>query len=236
MGNYLKHVLEERQMIQMKNKYMEFLAFRMVHFYLLAKEPNPTQPPSKEEFDAYNIEFGKRRELQKEMILFILKSLDKDLCEKLIHGLHRIAKKHEPEVEKGEYKKAENFVFNIFGEYDTTAQPEEVPDLMNAWINKQNELIEKEMTEDEFIKSICQAVIEFFEIHPYRNGNGNVGRALMLFLSLKKGLYPIVIPKQQRERYANCVAKRDVEDFSKMIKENLEKEEQIWKEMNGFSK
>jgi Fic family protein len=63
----------------------------------------------------------------------------------------------------------------------------------------------------------------FVFIHPYRDGNGRMGRFLMN-LMLASGGYPwMVIPVQQRKEYMNALdvasADGNIEPFSKFIGE-----------------
>lgn len=49
----------------------------------------------------------------------------------------------------------------------------------------------------------------FTQIHPYQDGNGRVARVLTSFILLKAGLLPLVIDRDLRSEYLNCLEKAD---------------------------
>lgn len=49
----------------------------------------------------------------------------------------------------------------------------------------------------------------FTQIHPFQDGNGRVARALAAFVFVKKGLFPIVVGRDDRSRYIDCLEEAD---------------------------
>jgi len=189
------------------------------------------EPPTQEEFEAYHKKMKVLTEGQKEILICIQEHINEELTEEFIHELHRIVFKREANEEKGAYKKEKNVVYNVYKDYDETANPEDVARLMKEWIERQNKFIETEIPKEEIIKHICHSALEFADVHPYKNGNGRIGRALMLYLGIRKSLYPIVIPKEQRFEYGRYMANKDVNGLSKMLMSNLDKEATIYSEL-----
>ena len=50
---------------------------------------------------------------------------------------------------------------------------------------------------------------KFEMIHPFADGNGRVGRMLLNYILLKEGYFPIIIRKNQREKYIKALDAAD---------------------------
>jgi len=75
------------------------------------------------------------------------------------------------------------------------------------------------------IAAICRQHIRFERIHPFSDGNGRVGRALVVYSCLQEKEAPIVIPVEERKRYMNVLNTEDLQGFVAFAKE-LQKEEE----------
>ena len=75
------------------------------------------------------------------------------------------------------------------------------------------------------IAAICRQHIRFERIHPFSDGNGRVGRALIVYSCLQEKEAPIVIPVEERKRYMNVLNTEDLQGFVAFAKE-LQKEEE----------
>ena len=79
---------------------------------------------------------------------------------------------------------------------------------------------------EEKIAAICRQHIRFERIHPFADGNGRVGRALIIYSCLQEKEAPIIIPVGERKRYINYLNTEDLQGFIAFAKELQEKEEE----------
>lgn len=56
----------------------------------------------------------------------------------------------------------------------------------------------------------------FTKIHPYQDGNGRVVRALANLILIKGNLFPVVITRDQREQYIECLERADAGDLKRL--------------------
>lgn len=109
------------------------------------------------------------------------------LTEKLIKELHLILKNGTSDSRKewfavGDYKKVPNEV----GGMDTVL-PEEVAGKMKALLAEYNTGVEKTL------EDILDFHMKFERIHPFKDGNGRVGRLIMFKECLKYNIVPFII-------------------------------------------
>lgn len=71
--------------------------------------------------------------------------------------------------------------------------------------------------------------LRFERIHPFADGNGRTGRALMIWSCLHEGLIPIVIEKEQRGRYINALNRNDTKELTALALSIQEKESERMK-------
>lgn len=140
----------------------------------------------------------------------------KTIDEKYIKDLHTLlfknALKECPEfIEKpiGAFRTEER---KISGSNIQLAKPKEISVLLG------NLLYQKEPTT---IKEIAEFHIKFEKIHPFANGNGRIGRLLMLLQFIKNDMIPPLIKNDFRNEYLDSFS-----DLNKMTK-LLEKSQQI---------
>ncbi len=57
----------------------------------------------------------------------------------------------------------------------------------------------------------------FAQIHPFSDGNGRVGRAILTWHLVRKGFFPIVISRDDRTEYINALESADAGDLSSLI-------------------
>ncbi len=123
--------------------------------------------------------------------------------------------------ERGVFKTEENFIKGV--DFDT-AHPKETPVLMKQWMDNVNFRMDILHSNKDVINLVCESHIEFERIHPFADGNGRTGRLMMNYLLMKKDIAPLVIEKQEKERYIYFLANQDAKSFSDFAEEKINKE------------
>lgn len=118
---------------------------------------------------------------------YVIENAEKPLTEAFIKELHKILKTGTADSRKewfavGRYKK---FANEVGGEM--TAAPDEVPAQMKKLVLQYNDL--KEIT----LEDIIDFHYKFESIHPFQDGNGRVGRLIMLKECLSRDIVPFII-------------------------------------------
>ena len=80
-------------------------------------------------------------------------------------------------------------------------------------------ILEYNKSEADLFRRISLFHIRFERIHPFSDGNGRVGRALIVRELVKNGLAPAVIPKSSRANYFNFLAQQDVDGLASYLRE-----------------
>ncbi|SHM91340.1 Fic family protein [Ruminococcus flavefaciens] len=118
---------------------------------------------------------------------YVIENAEKPLTEAFIKELHKMLKTGTSDSRKdwfavGKYKK---FANEVGGEM--TAAPDEVPAQMKKLISQYNDL--KEIT----LEDIIDFHYQFESIHSFQDGNGRVGRLIMLKECLSRDIVPFII-------------------------------------------
>ena len=71
-------------------------------------------------------------------------------------------------------------------------------------------------TMEEKIEVIMEQHLRFERIHPFSDGNGRTGRALIVHSCLQQGIAPIIINKEGRQEYMNLLSELDVKGLTNM--------------------
>ncbi len=128
-----------------------------------------------------------------------------ELSEKYIKELHRILKNGTSDSRKewftvGEYKKLPNEVGGL-----RTTSPEEVHKEIRELIDLYN--LKNNITLDD----ILEFHVRFERIHPFQDGNGRVGRLIMLKECLKHNIIPFIIDEEHKLFYYRGLAEWEKE-------------------------
>lgn len=118
---------------------------------------------------------------------YVIEKAEKPLTEAFIKELHKMLKTGTADSRKdwfavGKYKK---FANEVGGEI--TAAPDEVPARMKKLISQYSDL--KAVT----LENILDFHYRFEAIHPFQDGNGRVGRLIMLKECLRHSIVPFII-------------------------------------------
>lgn len=101
--------------------------------------------------------------------------------------------------EQGEYRKNQVYIGTIVEASYYPPDYEKVPFLMEEYV--QNKLPVKDSVKEN-IEEIARRHIQFEMIHPFRDGNGRVGRMLLNQQLVNQGLLPLVIEPSGKYRQA----------------------------------
>ncbi|WP_302429759.1 Fic family protein [Fusobacterium varium] len=150
----------------------------------------------------------------------LLLSNQEQMSTELIKEYHKIIMENLVD-NNGEYKKTTN---TIVGADFETSKPYQVSILLQEWCDNYNFRIKKAQTVKEKIEIIVDQHIKFERIHPFSDGNGRAGRMLMIDSCIKESISPIIIPKEEKEKYINYLATENSKKFTKWGLELQEKE------------
>lgn len=129
------------------------------------------------------------------MFNYMLKHLDEPISEEIIKGMHKNLKEGVFEdlangYAIGDWKNRANYVGNII-----TALPQDVP-------NRVKKLIHSYTVKDAIaLIDVVKFHAEFENIHPFQDGNGRVGRMILLKQCLDADITPVIIQDNNKAKY-----------------------------------
>jgi Fic family protein len=112
----------------------------------------------------------------------------------------------------GQFKTIPNI---ILGSDITLTPPYRVPEELKNWCEDLAFQLQNTSDNAAIVEAICHQHIKFERIHPFSDGNGRVGRALMCYSCFQKKVAPIIIPVEKRKEYINYLNNYDLEGFTK---------------------
>ncbi|RAZ45741.1 Fic family protein [Campylobacter hyointestinalis] len=140
--------------------------------------------------------------------------------EKLIKDFHRLIMNNLID-NNGKFKTIENLV--VGANFEPT-KPYLVPVAIKDMCDNLYFRLDNAKNNDDKLKAILQSHIKFEKIHPFSDGNGRTGRIIMIYGCLENNLAPIIIPKEQKNRYIAILRNNDIDGFMAFAKE-IEKDE-----------
>lgn len=144
---------------------------------------------------------------------------------KLIKHLHSITMK-DLHYEAGYFKIAENMI--IGAEFEPT-KPALVPMAIKNMCDNLTYKLAHSKDELDKVKAILESHIEFEKIHPFADGNGRIGRLLIIYSCFEHHLTPIIIPQEQKDRYIACLHHSKLEEFVMFAQEIQAEEKERYK-------
>lgn len=145
---------------------------------------------------------------------------------KEIHSLLTDRLQHD----RGQFKSQQNA---IRGAEFKTASPFETPQLMEQWVDNTNYRLDLAVNDNEYLEVLADTHIQFERIHPFSDGNGRIGRMVLLYLSMKYLEAPAVTRKEWRGRYMELLGKQDVSGLVGLFKESIAFERERIKEFGN---
>ena len=215
-----------------QNEYLDDLLVRMAHHSTAIEGNTLTQGETKSILiDGYIPRAMNLRELNevinyKSFMQTIRDSLDDlpPLSLELIKKIHFLLCQNAIEGVAGAFKTIPNM---IIGASFTPTQPYMVITELQEWIlNLEAQLNGADKAG--IVEAISRQHIAFERIHPFLDGNGRVGRALMVYTCLQNGIAPIVVTKENKAEYISYLNTEDVVGLTKFfLKLNADEEARI---------
>jgi Fic family protein/DNA-binding XRE family transcriptional regulator len=128
-------------------------------------------------------------------LLWLLEELQKKtfaLTEDVVKGLH-LRLMNGILSDAGQYRRHS---VRIMGTHVTVANHLKVPDLMSGLLD-----IKTVTKPDDVIASLARIHAAFEKVHPFSDGNGRVGRLIMLAQALQATMVPPLVVKEKRRAY-----------------------------------
>lgn len=148
-----------------------------------------------------------------ELFDFVIETLNEKLTDRLLREYHSILKKNTSDENYGfvgVYKKIPNKLRNVDIEL---AQPYEVEELIK-------DLLENNITSIEDIADFHQ---KFEHIHPFQDGNGRIGRFIILRQCLENNIDLIAIDDEYNKEYREALYKAQTTENIKSLVEVFRK-------------
>lgn len=168
----------------------------------------------------------------KKYIKFMAESLKKERCvdNELIKETHQLLCDEAIEGIPGKFKVIRNAI--IGADFETT-EPYLVPQELKNWCDDLHYRLENANSNIDKLQIICEQHIKFEKIHPFSDGNGRVGRSLIVYSCLQSDMAPAVIPVDKRKEYINYLNNGDAKGLTSFANK-LQKVE--INKMNVFAK
>jgi Fic family protein len=135
---------------------------------------------------------------------------DEPLSVGLVLDLHRALMDHLVS-DRGAFKTSDNLVT---GASWRPVPPSQVPERMRQWAD-QAEWQTANLEDQDLIEAIAAAHIAFERIHPFADGNGRTGRAVVAYQTIRRLGFPAIVQVAHRAAY---IAMLDAEDVSALTR------------------
>lgn len=146
----------------------------------------------------------------KKALEFLLNNKE-EMNTELIKNYHRIIMENLRD-DAGKYKRQENII--IGADFEPT-KPYQIPYVLKEWCDNYNYRIKNAITNEEKVKVILEEHIKFERIHPFGDGNGRTGRMLIIDSCFKENILPIIIPKEEKNKYISFLKTENYDGFTK---------------------
>lgn len=117
----------------------------------------------------------------------------------------------------GQFKKSDNVV--VGASWDP-APPSQVPGLVLQWAD-QTEWQTANLDDRALLEAIADSHIAFERIHPFGDGNGRTGRALIALQTIRRFGFPAIVQVGQRSAYIAMLDARDTTGLATLLATNL---------------
>lgn len=204
--------------LYLSTAYLDDLMVRMAHHSTAIEGNTLTQGETKSVLiDGYVPRAIDLRELNevlnykaftKEMVRFLKE--EREVNGEFIKEIHAVLCREAIESVPGKFKTQPNMVI---GADFTPSPPYRVPVDIEQWRQDLEYQLSNATDDKAKVEAICRQHFRFEHIHPFPDGNGRVGRALMVYTALQNKMAPIVIPVQEKKKYINFLNTEDLNGF-----------------------
>lgn len=136
-----------------------------------------------------------------ELFDFVVQTLGEDLSERLLREYHQILKRNTRDERNGYAGVLKRIPNRLRGVDLKVAEPHEVPEKINA-------LIQQPIHSLEDIADFHQ---QFEAIHPFQDGNGRIGRYLMLKQCIENNIDLVAVDDEYNREYKQALYQAQVE-------------------------
>ena len=143
---------------------------------------------------------------------FLKDNYPKEITIQLIKDTHRYLLQDIRE-DAGAFKTIHNI---IIGADFTPTEPYLMQSELKNWCDTLEYRLDLSNTVEEKIEVIMEQHLRFERIHPFSDGNGRTGRALIVHSCLQQGIAPIIINKCDRQLYMNLLSDLDIKGLTDM--------------------
>ena len=122
----------------------------------------------------------------------------------------------ETELDKGGFKTQPNNPTRPDGQIHEYCPPDQVDSEIDNLVKLYHEF---EAANDSYHKLLIAAWLHhrFTQVHPFQDGNGRVARALLTWHLVKEEYLPIVVTRDDRKQYIDCLESADAGDLNPFV-------------------
>jgi Fic family protein len=136
------------------------------------------------------------------------------LHQETITAVDRFGREFEKRLERGTYKTLPNSPTRRDGTVHEYCPPEHVASEMDRMIALHEQHLSKGVAAEVEAAWLHHV---FTQIHPFEDGNGRVARALASLIFLKASWFPVVVTREDREKYISALEAADAGDLRPLI-------------------
>ena len=206
-------------MLTVMQAYLDDLMVRMAHHSTAIEGNSLTLGETKSLLiDNYIPRAMKVREFHevvnyKRFMPFLIEAVrnEEKMTHSFIRDVHAILCQNAIESVPRQFKTIPNMI--IGAEVVPTPPYQVLPALQDWRLNLEAQLKSAYSENEAMVAAICRQHIAFERLHPFPDGNGRVGRALMVYTCLLGKIVPIVIPVEKRVQYLAYLSNMDEKGF-----------------------
>jgi Fic family protein len=137
---------------------------------------------------------------------------DEPLTTDLVRDLHAALMDHLAH-DRGQYKTSSNIVTGASWQ---PAPPARVPELMLQWAD-QAEWQTANLDNEALLEAIAGGHVAFERIHPFSDGNGRTGRAIIAYQTIRRFGFPAIVQVTQRPGYITMLDAQDTPALTRLL-------------------